>query len=106
MYTFKKIIIDNQLLLALVVMRPTPTLLNFCTILRAKYAWKNKLFNGLHPYTSEELTNMKSQYQDSLTKMIFEHKYALVDISNGEILNPSLISEEQVIGEYQSPLPF
>lgn len=106
MYTFKKIKLGNRTVLTLVVNHPERNLINFCTILRVKHMWKNQLTSEFHPYSPSELNLLKKKYQDSLVEMIAEHGYAFVDIANGDILNPSVLSNKQILAEYKGPLPF
>lgn len=106
MYKFKKININGNVILALEVSKSESVLFNFCTLIRVQYVWKNQVLGGFHPFTPDELNNLKKKYQHSLIAMIYKEGNALVDISNGEILNPSRIHKDQIIGEYECPLPF
>ncbi|OIJ09399.1 hypothetical protein BKP35_16205 [Anaerobacillus arseniciselenatis] len=106
MYTYIRIAIDNKTVLALVVSETEPKLLNFCTLIRANYIWKNNIFESHPLYTPLELNNLRMKYQQSLVNVIDEQGYALVDISCGEILDPSNISETQKLGKSKGPLPF
>lgn len=106
MFTFKKIMINNETLLAIEVNYLGHILFNFCTVIRINHVRKKHLSGGLTPYTRKELENLKRVYQESLERMVKEYGSALVDISNGNIISPDEISDEQILGEYQGPLPF
>ena len=106
MYKFMKIKWNGTIILALDVSKTDPTLFNFCTLIRAKYVWKNQVLGGFHPFTTDELNNLKKKYQHSLIAMIYKESKALVNISSGEIINPSRIDKDKILGEYECPLPF
>ncbi|WP_158318921.1 MULTISPECIES: hypothetical protein [Bacillaceae] len=95
----------NSVILALKV-ESSDILINFCTIIRALFLWKNQQTVGKLPYNAEEISKIKGIYQDSLEKLRSEFGYALVDISNGDIINPSRISNFHILNEYEGPLPF
>lgn len=105
MYTFQKLMIDNKTLLALKVEYGNPILINFCMFARALNLWKMHM-NGIRPHKTDELENAKKRYRQLLLDIVEKYGYALVDISNGQIIEPTILSESHIIEEYQGPLPF
>jgi hypothetical protein len=105
-YIFKKISLDNRVLLVIMVIGLTSNILNFCTIVRTRHLLKNEVNCETCPIVIEELSTIKKQYYDSLTKLVSEYEYVYVDISNGDIITPLQVSEEQILGEYKDSLPF
>lgn len=106
MYKFKKIKLENRVILALIVDKTDPVLLNFCTVIRAKYVWQKQILARSQPYTSTELNNLKTIYQKKLVDMIFENDFAMVDIVTGELINPNFIDTNQILEVYEGLLPF
>ncbi|MEQ2527605.1 hypothetical protein WMO40_12915 [Bacillaceae bacterium CLA-AA-H227] len=65
MYKFQKILLENNIILAIKV-ESSDLLINFCTIVRALFLWKNQQTVGKLPYNAEEINKIKEIYQDSL----------------------------------------
>ncbi|MCM3402938.1 hypothetical protein [Cytobacillus oceanisediminis] len=104
MYTYRKIKKDTQIILVLVITIPELKLINFCTVIRAKYMWKSQIIREKKPYTPEKLNKLKSKYQEYLIKTVQESNIALVDISSGEIIRPN--HKVEVLDQFNGLLPF
>lgn len=106
MHTFKKLKIEDKLIVVIVVSAFDQKLINFCITIFLNHLFKNQLLVGSAPISLLEIKREKAKYKSSLLETLLQQQYSYVDISTGTIIKPGSVSNEQVLETIEAPLPF